>query len=133
LLSLVPFKLEEEKIKLNQQTATGFSEKKIKIFEILLEKDRHIGAFLENLISHLSKDTKELILRHAETRLDEECNFFLRFSKEKLLNENELWLTDKGNCFHIKINIAAFPKKKEAALEIIRKVFKLEEQKEEYG
>jgi len=123
--SLIPLDLEKEKIGMHQQTAHGFNEKKIKILEIVLEKDRHIQMFLENLIKNLSNETKELLLRQAESRLDNDCNFFLRFSKDKIINENELWLTDQGNCFHIKISIAAFPKKRDIALEIIRNVFKV--------
>ena len=96
---------------------------KIKILEILLEKERNIKAFLEKLNGQMSDESKEILERQMESRLDEECNFFLRFSKEKLINEKELWLTDQGNCFHIKINVAAFPKKREIAMEIIRKVF----------
>ena len=127
LLELIPFNLEEEKLELKEQIATGFNESKIKIFEIVLEKDRHIEAFLEKLVEGLSEETKELILRQAESRLDDDCNFFLRFSKEKLIEENDLWVTDQGNCFHIKINVAAFPKKREIAMEIIRNVFKVGE------
>jgi len=127
LLKLLPFDLEKEKIELQQNTATGFNENKIKIFEILLTKDKHINIFLENLINKLSKETKILILKQSESRTDEECGFFLRFSKDKLVKENELWLADQGNCFHIKVSIAAFPKKKEKALEIIRNLFKVED------
>jgi RNA binding exosome subunit len=126
LLSLFPFDLEKEKLGLKESTATGFDDKKIKIFEILLEKDKHIEMFLNKLLEDLSDSTKEFILRGAEKRLDKDCNFFLRFSKEKLIEENDLWLTNQGNCFHIKINIAAFPKKQENAMEIIRNLFKLE-------
>jgi len=123
LLGLLPFDLEKEKIEIKQSTATGFNEKKTKIFEILLTKERHTNMFLENLKNNLSKETKELIFRQAESRTDDGCNFFLRFSKDKLINEKKLWLTDQGNCFHIKINIAAFPKKKENALRIINSFF----------
>ena len=124
LLSLIPFSLEEEKVKLKESSATGFSEKKIKIFEVLLEKDRHIEAFLDNLVKELGDETKELILKQAENRLDEECNFFLRFGKDKLMKEKELWVTDQGNCFHIKMNIACFPRKREKALEVIFNIFR---------
>ena len=34
LISLVPFDIEKEKIKVQQQTAQGFNEKKIRIFKI---------------------------------------------------------------------------------------------------
>jgi len=126
LLSLFPFDIEEEKIELKEDVATGFNDKKIKVLEVVLEKERHIEAFLENLKKEMMDEVNERILMQAESRLDDECNFFLRFSKKKLMEENDLWLTDQGNCFHIKINVAAFPKKKENALEIIRNVFKLE-------
>ncbi|MBW2995861.1 hypothetical protein KY332_01025 [Candidatus Woesearchaeota archaeon] len=126
-LEFFPFDLEDEKIQLEEKTATGFNESEIKIFEVVLEKDKHIEAFLKHLNEKSFDEVKERILMQAESRLDEDCNFFLRFSKEKWIEEKMLWLTDQGNCFHIKINVAAFPKKRETALEIIRNVFKLEE------
>jgi len=124
LLSLFPFDLEENKIMIKQSNTQGFNEKTIQILEIMLEKERHIKQFLEHLLSKLSQEAKELILRQAESRIDEDCNFYLRFSKDKLVNEKELWITDQGNCFHIKINLACFPKNKEKAIEIINKLFK---------
>jgi len=122
LLSLIPFNIEESQI--SKKVATAFNESKITIYEVLLEKDKHIKDFLDNLIAKLDDEIKERILQQAESRLDKEGNFFLRFKKDKYMNENELYLTDQGNCFHIKINIAAFPKKREIELEIIRNIFK---------
>jgi|SRR3989338_1083843 len=124
LLSFLTFKdLEKEKIKLEQKTATGFGQKTIGILEITLTKEKHTNAFIENLKEKLNNEQKELILKQAESRLDENLDFFLRFDKEKLINEDKLWLTDSGNCFHIKISIAAFPRKRENGLEIINKLF----------
>lgn len=127
LTEIIPLDMEAEKIFIGRQKATGFDEKAIEIFEICLEKNKHADMFIRSIAGKLGEEAKERIIQQAESRLDAECNFFLRFSKEKLLEENDLWLTDQGNCFHIKINIAAFPKKRENALEIIRKVFKPEE------
>jgi len=126
LLELFPYDLEEEKIKLIEKTVTGFNEKQIKVLEVILEKNKHIEEFLNNLTKTLSDQAKELILKQAESRLDDECKFYLRFSKDKLIGEKELWITDQGNCFHIKMTLAVFPKKREKALEIIQKVFKVE-------
>jgi len=110
-------------IELKKTNATGFNEKKIIILEIYLEKEKHINKFLENLNKKLSKEQKELLIKQAESRLDDELNFFLRFDKEALVNENKLLLTDKGNCYHITIKIAAFPHKRESALKVIDKIF----------
>ncbi len=123
LISLVPFNMEDEKVKLMEDTAIGFNEKKIKIYEITLEKTRHTNAFLKHLQELLNQKQKELLLRQAESRLDEEYNFFIRLDKEKFLN-NEIFITDSGNCFHIKMNIACFPRKRDLALDIVKNVFK---------
>lgn len=122
LISLVPFNLKEEKIKLNEDTAIGFNNKKIKTYEIVLEKDRHINGFLEKLKESLNQEQKELLLKQAESRLDDELHFFIRLDKEKLLND-EFWITDSGNCFHVRISIAAFPAKREKALEVLNELF----------
>lgn len=124
-LQLFPFNIEKEKIKLKKTKAKGFNEKIITIFEIALKKDKHINSFLEFLNEKLNNSQKELILKQLNSRLDNDLNLFLRFDKNKLLKEDRLWLTGKGNCFHFKIAIAVFPKKKEKAISIIQKIFKL--------
>jgi RNA binding exosome subunit len=123
LLKLLPFSLEQEKLQLTHTKATGFNDREISIFEITLSKDNHISQFIKHLKSLLSADTKQLILRQLETRLDEEFNFFIRLDKDRLINDNLCYITDSGSCFHIKINIAAFPKKREAAIKVIRSIF----------
>ena len=79
----------------------------------MIDKDRFIKEFLSNLLEKLSPDTKDLILKQLDSRIDDECKFFLRFDKQKLLEEDYLWLTDKGDCYHIAVTVAAFPAKKE--------------------
>ena len=123
LLFLVPFDLKKQKIELKKTNATGFNERKIIILEIHLEKEAHTNFFLTSLGKNLTDEQKLLITRQAESRLDDELKFFLRLDKSKLINEDKLWLTDKGDCYHIKIKIAAFPKKKEVALKIVEKIF----------
>ncbi len=123
LLSLLPFSPEDEKIRIERTTATGFNEAKIIILEIELEKDKHLNNFIFFIAEKLSKDQKALIRRQAELRIDAEFNFFIRLDKEKLL-EDKYWITDSGNCFHIKINIACFPRKREKAIKLIEEIFK---------
>jgi RNA-binding protein len=122
LLNIIPFDLEKEKVDCKAQIASGFTERKIKIFEIRLSKQRHTDAFFESLMSKLNDEQKKLLLRQKDTRLDDNLNFFIRLDKEKLMG-NEYFITDFGNCFHIMISIAAFPAKKEAALKIIDDIF----------
>jgi len=121
LLSLFPFDLAEEKIDLKKSSATGFGQRQIIIFEAELGKDRHINAFLKSLNEKFNEQQKSVLLGQ-DNRLDDECNFFFRLDKQKLLS-NEYWITDRGDCYHIRISVAAFPKKKERAREVVKKIF----------
>lgn len=122
LLSLIPFDLIKEKVELRRCTALGFNNKKIMIFEINLKKTRHTNSFLNALVKRLTQEQKDLLLRELNFRIDDNLNFFLRFDKYKLIEKGVLWITNKGNCFHIKISVAAFPAKKEKALEVIKEL-----------
>ena len=121
LLALFPFDLEQEKIIFNRSNATGFNQKEIVILEVDLKKERHTHAFLNFLKEKLNEQQKSVLVKQ-ENRLDDECNLFIRLDKNKLLN-NEFWITDSGECYHIRISIAAFPKKKEKARVVVEKIF----------
>ena len=122
-LSFFPFNLEYNKVFLKKTNAAGFNEKKIEILEVALAKNNLINQFLENLLKNLNEEQKSRILLQMESRLDENLDFFLRFDKEAWVKEKKLVLTDSGKCFHIKISIAAFPKKREIALNNVKHLF----------
>ncbi len=123
LRALVPFDLEKEKIAVQRQVTTGFEQKKIIILEIMLTKERHTTPFLEFLLGKLDNEQKRLLMQQAESRLDEGMHFFIRLDKDKWLQEDTMLVTDEGNCFHIKMNIAVYPAKREKALGVVRKIF----------
>ena len=123
LLSFIPFDLSKEKVKLNEKNATGFGERKIVILETKLNKQRHVNQFLKNLNEMVSNEQKDLIKSQAESRLDDEMCFYLRFDKQKLMDKGKLWLIDKGDCYHIRLSVAAFPKTRENALNTIKTLF----------
>ena len=118
---LLPFDLEKEKIAINAQKAEGFEERTIRIITATLTKDRHIKAFLENLNQKLGSE-KQTLIEQLQSRVDDDLNFYIRLDKEMMLKDKFI-LTDSGSCYHIKINLAAFPKKREKAGEIVRKIF----------
>ena len=122
-LRFFPFNLEDDKAAFKKSVATGFNERKIKILEATLTKNNLISQFLENLLNNLDENQKAIILEQAESRLDKNMDFFLRFDKDLWVKEHKSSLTDSGRCFHIKISVAAFPKKMEAALNVIRELF----------
>ena len=123
LLSFIPFDLSKEKVKLNEKSTSGFGERKIVILEIKLNKQRYVIQSLRNLNKMLNNDQKDLIKSQVESRLDDEGYFYLRFDKHMLIDEGKLWLTDKGDCYHIRLSIAAFPKTRENVLNTIKSLF----------
>ena len=123
LVELVPLNLEEEKIQLQDKQAKGFNERMIHVFTIILSKESHTNAFLKFFLKKLSAEQKEFLLRQKESRIDKDLNFFIRLDKENWLKERVFWITDNGDCFHLKFMLAVFPKKRDVALELIDKTF----------
>ncbi|MBI2653491.1 hypothetical protein HYX02_01635 [Candidatus Woesearchaeota archaeon] len=123
LFGFFPFNLEENKVILKKTEAAGFNEKKIMIFEITTTKEVLINQFLKNLSNNLGEEQKNKILQQIGSRLDKNLDFFLRFDKDAWINDKKLILTDSGKCFHIKISVAAFPKKREIALKLLKNSF----------
>ncbi|HLD97602.1 MAG TPA: RNA-binding domain-containing protein [Candidatus Nanoarchaeia archaeon] len=119
---IAPFDLEKEKIAINRQTAFGFNDRKINIFEASLTKSRHVNAFLENLLGKLPEIQKQMLLNQLESRIDDDRNLFVRLEKERLAKHNDMLMIDGGNCYHIRIKVAAFPASKEAAVAVMKKV-----------
>ncbi|MFH1072549.1 MAG: RNA-binding domain-containing protein [Nanoarchaeota archaeon] len=125
LANLFPFPLndETEKVHLERTVATGVDEQsRIIIYEINLTKDRHINAFLEKLSAALSEEQKALLIRQTN-RLDDNHYFFLRLDKRKLM-DGIYWLTDSGDCFHIRMCIATYPKNRENCYAVVKQIFK---------
>jgi len=125
-LKLFPFDLKDEKIELKRTEVLGLNDQKITIFEVILAKEKHTRQFLENSIKNIDEEQKKLILEQLESRLDDNLDFFLRFDKSEYLKNDKLKLTESGNCFHIEMSVAAFPKKRELAVEIVKSVFDID-------
>ncbi|MEK6968382.1 MAG: RNA-binding domain-containing protein, partial [Nanoarchaeota archaeon] len=109
-------------LQIKRTTAEGFSDRIIEVNELILQKDRHCNAFLNSLLERMTKEQKEQLLNQIESRLHDNLHFYLRLDKDALSNLNLLWLTDGGNCFHLELVVAAFPKNREVAKQIIRNI-----------
>lgn len=121
LKQLLPFDVEKEKITLQRQKALGFNDRKISILEVVLTKNKHVKAFLDNVLQKISATDKQMLLRQLDSRIDDEANLFIRFDKQSLAGQNNLLITDTGNCYHVKIKIAAYPSTKEKAVEVVKR------------
>lgn len=106
-------KIKEEPIKINE------GENMI-ILSSKIEKKRHTDLFMEILLDTLGK--KQCILAaNQHNRVDEKGYLFIRLDKNELEKGYGV-LVEHGNCYHIKILIAAYPKTREKALEIAQHI-----------
>ncbi|HIH31623.1 TPA: hypothetical protein HA235_02850 [Candidatus Woesearchaeota archaeon] len=103
--------------------AGGFENRKIIIYELSIHKESHTNQFISNLMKSLTIEQKQYLISDKHERLDEELGFYLRLDKKALL-EGKYLITDSGECFHIKMTIAAFPKNRENALKVIDEALK---------
>ena len=86
-----------------------------------VKKIKLLNKFLKQLFSKISNGDKKVLLDQLESRLDEGLHFYIRLNKDKFLVD-KYELTDAGNCLHIKIAIAAYPNKREVAVEILKQI-----------
>ncbi|MBI2580573.1 hypothetical protein HYV85_02065 [Candidatus Woesearchaeota archaeon] len=119
---LVPLDLEKEKIVIQRHNALGFGDRRIAVFEVALTKERHVKAFIENLLQKLPEQQEQLLMKQLDSRIDDQANFFVRFEKEILAKHRDLLVTDGGNCYHVRIKIASFPSTKKSAVTVMKKV-----------
>ncbi len=123
IIALVPFDMEKAKVQLQVQNAEGFDHRTIKIFTIILTKEAHTNDFLDFFLIKLTDEQKRLLISQTESRLDDNLDFFIRIDKDRWIAEREIWLTDTGYCFHIKLSLAAYPKNRQTAHTVVEKIF----------
>ena len=103
------------------EEAEGLLGENMLILSGSISKKRHTKEFLNNLLS-IDRNQLKKLYNDLERKMDEKGNLFLRFSKEKALDEQ--WeILDGGDSIHLKVKIAAYPAKKEVALKKISEVF----------
>ena len=98
------------------EDAEGLLEDKIIILSGVVSKKRYTKTFFNTLLewTDLEKLNADL-----ERKIDEKGNWFLRFDKADALDEK--WtILDKGDSIHLKVKIAAFPAKKQIAVDKVR-------------
>ncbi|MBN2880965.1 hypothetical protein JXM83_02835 [Candidatus Woesearchaeota archaeon] len=123
---LLPFDLLQNKVKIETEyfgpdPEIGIGEP-ITSYKTLITQQRLLTEFISFLRKMLSPSQKEDIVTNASKFMDEDCNAYIRFDKESLFKK-ELELTKGGNCFHVTISLAAYPKTIEKAREVVTQLF----------
>ena len=119
---LVPIDFGKEKISIQEEIVESFENRKIRIYSLEINKEAHTKAFIKTLKGLLQEEQCKKLLEQRWSRLDEELFFYIRLDKEAALKD-VFELTDSGDCVHIKMHIAAFPKNRDSALKVIDEIF----------
>ena len=120
LISLVDLDLEKEKIVLEKKVAKGFDQKTIVVFYLNLCKDRHSNYFLKRLKNLLSDEDKDFLC-NIRNNVDSDLKFYVRLDKNSVL-AGKPCITDSGNCFHLTISLAVFPRNTDNAYELVNNI-----------
>lgn len=121
LAELIP--LEGEEFKIETERVMGFGERVIHILRVRLTKQRAVNVFLKWFVSSLAPAQKSLLIEQAGSRVDDQLNLFVRLDKGGWLKHRKVWLTESGECFHVRISLAVFPRKRELALDLVHELF----------
>lgn len=101
---------------IESEEAEGMLEDKIIILSGVVSKKRYTKTFFNTLLEFADLDKLNSDL---ERKMDEKGNWFLRFDKSDALDEK--WtILDSGDSVHMKIKIAAYPARKDIAVEKVR-------------
>lgn len=117
LISLIPDE-DPSKISIREEIAEAYDETSIFIYSMKLHRQRIIRRFLETLFDNLSSEDLQRIYDERELRVDDEGCLYIRLDKASL-KDGSFEMTDSGDCFHIRIKLAAYPKNKENAMEAL--------------
>ena len=98
------------------EEAEGMLEDRILILSGVVSKKRYTKAFFNTLLENVDLDK---LNDDLERKMDEKGNWFLRFDKIDAFDEK--WtILDKGDAIHLKVKVAAFPAKKQIAVDNVR-------------
>ena len=116
---LLPLDFQKEKIVIKTDNLEGFNNKIIYSISLETTKNNHNTLLLDSLLRRLEKSDIQKIYNQINSRLNDDGYFYIRVDKNSLLHRI-VKLTDDGDCFHIKIKIAAYPAKRQKFIESIQ-------------
>ncbi len=102
-------------------TTEGYFKNPVLILHNKISKNREIKEFIE-ILKQIDAPSKKQLRSELENKMDERGNLFLRFNKQRAYL-GDLKIVEHGDAIHVKINVAAYPAKKENAIEVAKDIF----------
>lgn len=101
-------------------TTEGYFKNPVLILHDKITKNREIKEFV-NVLKQIDDTSKKQLFNELENKMDARGNLFLRFDKQKAYL-GDLKIIEHGDALHVKINVAAYPAKKENAIKVARDI-----------
>ena len=101
-------------------TTEGYFKNPVLILHDKITKNREIKE-LVNVLKQIDDTSKKQLFNELENKMDERRNLFLRFDKQRAYL-GDLKIIEHGDAIHVKINVAAYPAKKENAIKVARDI-----------
>ena len=102
-------------------TTEGYFKNPVLILHDKITKNREIKEFVE-ILKQIDAASKKRLRSELENKMDERGNLFLRFDKQRAYL-GDLKIIEHGDAIDVKINVAAYPAKKENAIEVAKDIF----------
>ncbi len=112
LESLLPEDVEIER----EEVEGHYGDSKV-ILSADIENRPNLREFWDNVLEKLPDGGKKWLAREALDRIADDCRLYLRFDKQKIISDERLEFSDAGDVVHVRINISAYPAKREIAVE----------------
>lgn len=92
------------------------------LYSLDFRRKAETSAFMDRLVSELSKSHRDELIRQLDERLDDQLMLHLRFSKQEAYS-GKLVMESSSDAIAVKIKIATYPKDRNKALEMLEDFF----------
>lgn len=106
-----------EEVEIEKSEAEGHYGDYKAILSADIERRPLLREFWDCVLDGLVEGEKKWLLENAVDRIAEDCTLYLRMDKQLAVSEEELKHKDSGDVIHIRINVSAYPAKRENATE----------------
>jgi len=113
LASILPKGAELREERLDAETEGGVFTEPLYVLSAVVSKKGDVDSLIKKIFSRLGEADKRELKGSIDSRVDDDCNLYLRFDK-KALAEGKFLLYTRDSV-QVRIKMACFPKKREAA------------------
>lgn len=109
-----------DEVEVEEEEVEGHYGDSKKILSVDIQRRPFMRFFWDQVLERLTENSLDWLEREALDRLADDCRLYLRFDKQFLVSEEKLKFSESGDVIHLRLNVSAYPAKREIAAEKIR-------------